>query len=323
MLHVSRQKIVCFGGGTGLPALLKSLKQNPFFSITAVVNMFDSGGSSGVLRDQHGILPPGDIQKCLVALAKHEEAASDMFLSRIPDEAEPLHTGGNLLLKMLGDQYKDYYKAIAAYSYILSIQGHRVLPVSIDNSELGAIYTDNTVATSETEVDNGMRGGKEITKLFLQPEPQASSHAIEAIINADIICIGPGSFYTSLLPNFLPTGIKEAFANTNAPIVYIANLVTEGDGMPNTGISYFVSRIEAHIGRHVSLTVVNNRVPNETILQQYEAEGKLPILNTDELDNVIVAPLWNSDIARHDPVVLRHIFSGISIIAQNRTFKGL
>lgn len=303
--------VVCFGGGTGLPVLLSGLKQNPLLSVTAVVNMFDSGGSSGVLRDQFGILPPGDILKCLLALSEDEHAARKILLARTFKATKPGHSAGNLLLFALERVYNDYHDAIDALGNILSVQG-QVIPVTITKSTLCASYIDGEVTKGETTVDEGLFRGKKIERLFLDPAAEASEKAIRAIEQADVLCIGPGSFYTSVLPNFLPTGIREAIASSPAPVIFIANLLTEGWGMKDLTVSHVIDIVEAHIGRKVTRVVANMQYPSDDVIQKYKEERKellLPVHFPNVQDQrITAAPLWgtDTDIARHDSSLLAH-----------------
>jgi uncharacterized cofD-like protein len=296
-------RITCFGGGTGLPSLLSGLKKNPWIDVTAVVSMFDSGGSSGVLRDRYGILPPGDILKCLLALAEDEQGARKILLKRIKHESLPGHTGGNLLLYAFEKIYGSYPDAVAALAQILSVKGN-VVPVSLDSSSLCARYEDGSEALCEVEVDRGMEAGKKIASMFLDPMVRAYEPAIDAIRSADAICVGPGSFYTSVLPNFLPEGIGEAVKTSDAPIIFVANLLTEGRGMSDATISSLVAKIESHIGRPVARVIANCAKPGDELTARYTCEGKyiLPIGDAAALDSrVITAPIWTDrEIARHD-----------------------
>lgn len=308
-----KTKIVCFGGGTGLPSLLSGLKKNPWLEVTAVVSMFDSGGSSGVLRDRFGILPPGDILKCLLALSEDEAAARKILLRRIEHREMPGHTGGNLLLFALEKLYGNYPDAINALGQILSIRGN-VIPVSLEKSSLCAEYEDGSAACSEVEVDAGMQAGKRIRRLFLEPSVRASQSAIHAIERADVLCVGPGSLYTSVLPNFLPTGIKEIVASSRAPIIFICNLLTEGRGMEKMGVREIVEIVESVAGR-LSVVVTNRSIPDNEIMMRYTGEAKHPIRPPDGDDlggRLVIADLWTDPaIARHDSERLASLVFGI------------
>lgn len=317
-MQIDKMKIVCFGGGSGLPSLLTGLKTNPWLKVTAIVNMFDNGGSSGELRDLFGILPPGDILRCLLAMSMDEDAARKFLRKRIKNDEHPGHTGGNLLLLGLEKVYGDYMSAVDALGQILSVSGS-VMPVTVEQSTLCAKYSDGTIAKGEVQVDAGINKGLEIEKLFLEPVVNASVESLEAIKQADVTCIGPGSFYTSVWSNFLPYGIKEAIASSKSKIFFIANLFTEGAGMKDKSINDMVRDIEEAIGKRIDFIIVNNSIPTEEKLAEYKDEKKFPLLVRDEEadERMVMAGLWtDTEIARHDPAVLANL---ISLLAYKQT----
>ena len=311
----SNVNLVCFGGGTGMPALLSGLKHNPWLSIKACVNMFDNGGSSGELRDRFGILPPGDILKCLLALSDHEGYARQLLQKRISNHAYDGHTAGNILLLGLEKVFEDYLLALDALQEILSVRG-KVIPITLEKSALCANYTDGSQCEGEVNVDKGIREGKVISQLFLKPVVSILADAREAIETADAFCIGPGSIYTSVLPNFLPKGVSQALRNTKGPVIYIANLLTEGKGMRGTGLEDAVVLVENYIGRRVDHVIANNLHPptGSDILARYASEDKYPIVRQyAEADpRFIFADLWlDHSIARHDSARLAYIISSL------------
>jgi uncharacterized cofD-like protein len=299
-----RKNIVCIGGGTGLSALLSGLKRNPWVYATALVSMFDDGGSSGVLRDRFGILPPGDILKCLLALSEDEVVARKILQKRIQNRIMPNHTGGNMLLMALESVYGNYMDAVDALGQILSIRGS-VIPITLENAVLCAQYTDETSTVGEVNVEKMMCEGHEVRELQLKPPVRATQSAVSAIEHADALCIGPGSLYTSVLPNFLPIGIKEAISSATVPCIFICNLLTEGEGMRGFDIPKIVGIVERHIGRRVSAVIVNSGVPDEGSLRRYAEEHKFPInpsnIPAELADRIVLSDLWTDpSIARHD-----------------------
>lgn len=314
MRHFLQLKVVCFGGGTGLPSLLSGLKHNPWFDITAIVNMFDSGGSSGELKDRFGILPPGDILKCLLALSSHEDHAREMLLKKIRNPKSSGHTGGNALLLGLEKIYGDYLAAVDALGQLLSIRG-KVIPVTQEQTTLCALFRDGFTYRSETGVDAGISEGKCVKKIFLEPEVKASEQALKAIGESDLICIGPGSFYTSVLSNFLPIGIQPAVRQSTARVLFIANFLTEGKGMQNMYLEDMVNIVEEHAGRPMDYIIVNNIWPDE-LLEIYSSENKNPIVARTIGDSrVVEAELWqDKEIARHDSYRLAHLIAGLAHI---------
>jgi uncharacterized cofD-like protein len=303
-------KVGCFGGGTGLPSLLGGLKNNPWLDIHAVVTMFDSGGSSGQLRDELGVLPPGDVLKCALALARSEAEAREILLARLPTlEHQRLagHTGGNLLLSMM-EQYTggDFLAAVDALRTLLGCRG-RVWPITTERSTLCAAYADGTTTRGEVQVDAGQARGRSIQRIWL--DPPASIHPVVADVvrSLDAVVIGPGSFYTSLLPIFLVQGCREALAAVRGPIVYVANLLTEGSGMGGFTAADAVGQVAQAIGRPVDIAVVNIEPPNGGVLERYAREDKTP-LAIGEMPagcEVIEGAFWRGNIARHDRWRLR------------------
>src|SRR3954452_12670228 len=250
-MRLRELKIGCFGGGTGLPSLLGGLKSNPWISPDAVVTMFDSGGSSGVLRDELGVLPPGDILKCALALARNSREARRVLLARLPTlEHAKLggHTGGNLLLSMMQRYSGDFLDAIDGLRALLGCRG-RVWPVTVEHASICVEYGDGSATRGEVEVDAGQSSGRWVKRIWLDPPVSIHPTVADAIAGFDAVIIGPGSFYTSLMPLFLVQGVAEALARMNGPIILIANLLTEGQGMKGFTAADAVARIEAAAGR--------------------------------------------------------------------------
>jgi uncharacterized cofD-like protein len=295
----------CFGGGTGLPSLLGGLKRNPWLKVHAVVTMFDSGGSSGQLRDELGVLPPGDVLKCALALSPNENEARRVLLARLPMLRSHAklsgHTGGNLLLSMMEQYSGDFLVAVDALRTLLGCEG-RVWPVSVDSSSICAEYANGDVTQGEVEVDAGQLGGNRITRVWLDPPATIHPAVAEAISGFDAVVIGPGSFYTSLMPPLLVRGVAEAIAKVNGPVILIANLLTEGRGMSGFTAGEAVRRVSAAIKRPVDVALVNTARPSNAVLAQYQAEHKAPLTVGDVPSDceVIEGEFWQQDIARHD-----------------------
>ena len=295
--------IGCFGGGTGLPSLLGGLKQNPWLRVNAVVTMFDSGGSSGQLRDQLGVLPPGDILKCALALARNEAEARRLLLTRLPAlENTRLggHTGGNLLLSMMEQYSGDFLAAVDGLRTLLDCVG-RVWPISVEQATVCAEYEDGSRTRGEVEVDAEQSQGRRVGRVWLEPEVSIHPAAAAAIPTFDAVIIGPGSFYTSLVPIFLPAGVREVVAAVDGPIVLVTNLLTEGRGMKGFTAGAAVSRISEVIGRSVDVVIVNTGHPGEESLARYADEHKEPLPVGDVPDGceVITGEFWQGAFARH------------------------
>jgi uncharacterized cofD-like protein len=303
-MHLRTLNVGCFGGGTGLPSLLGGLKRNPWLSLNAVVTMFDSGGSSGVLRDELGVLPPGDVLKCALALARNEKEARRVLLSRLPTlEHARLggHTGGNLLLSMMEQYTGDFLAGVDGLRSLLGCVG-RVWPVSVEQATVCAEYGDGSRTRGEVEVDAAQLVGHGIVRLWLEPEVRLHPAAAAAIPQFDAVVIGPGSFYTSLMPIFLAKGSAEAVRQVQGPIILVVNLLTEGRGMSGFTAADAVKRLSDAIGRPIDVAIVNTARPSQATLERYAREHKEPmeIGSLPDGCEVVDGEFWCGEIARHD-----------------------
>jgi uncharacterized cofD-like protein len=304
-MQLRELNIGCVGGGTGLPSLLGGLKSNPWLRLNAVVTMFDSGGSSGQLRDELGVLPPGDVLKCALALSRNEREARNVLLARLPtlEQHDRLagHTGGNLLLSMMERYSGDFLAAVDALRMLLGCRGH-VWPVSVESASVCAEYGDGTQTRGEVEVDAGQSRGHEVRRLWLEPQVSIHPAVATAIRSFDAVIIGPGSFFTSLLPPLLVRGVKEAIADVRGPIILITNLLTEGRGMEGFTSAEAARWVTRALDRPVDVVIANNARPPNVVLKEYAAEHKSP-LELGDLDagvEAVLGPFWTTDIARHD-----------------------
>jgi uncharacterized cofD-like protein len=302
-------RVGCFGGGTGLPSVLGGLKRVAWIDLHAVVTMFDSGGSSGQLRDELGVLPPGDVLKCALTLARNEREARKILLARLPMIKHGRlagHTGGNLLLSMMEQYTGDFIAAVDGLRALLGCRGH-VWPITIESASICAEYTDGSVATGEVGVDAGQAAGKAVTRVWLEPRVSIHPEVAKAIRALDAIVIGPGSFFTSLLPIFHVDGCREAIAQVRGPVIYIANLLTEGRGMTGFTAGEAAAQLALAIGRPIDAVVFNDKSPGEDVLWRYAREQKAP-LPLGELPHgceLIAGAFWRGPIARHDRARLR------------------
>jgi uncharacterized cofD-like protein len=304
-MRLRELNIGCFGGGTGLPSLLGGLKRNPWLRLNAVVTMFDSGGSSGQLRDELGVLPPGDVLKCALGLARNEGEARRVLLSRLPtlEHHERLagHTGGNLLLSMMEQYSGDFLAAVDGLRALLGCKG-RVWPVSVEPASICAEYGDGSQTRGEVEVDAGQSRGHQVRRVWLEPQVSIHPAVADAIAEFDAAIIGPGSFFTSLMPPLLVRGVPEALAKVKGPIILIANLLTEGGGMSGFTAADAARWVSNAIHRPVDVVIANTGRPSPEGLARYAAEhkGPLPLGDLDPSCEPVLGEFWCREIARHD-----------------------
>ncbi len=308
-------KVVVIGGGTGLSVLLKGLK-NYTSHLTAVVTVSDDGGSSGRLRAEMGVLPPGDIRNCLVALAETETLMDKVFQHRFDHEGSLKgHNLGNLLLVAMTEIAGDFVSAIQEVSKVLKVRG-RVLPATLEHVALGARMKDGMLIYGETSIRNY---GGEIESLFLVPEKCLPvPDALEAIMEADIIVLGPGSLYSSIIPNLLVEGIGSALARSKARKVYVSNIMTEHGETDSFTAADHLQVIMRYLPESaVEYIIVNNGVIDEGILKRYRGEQAVPVLsNRPEMEAIgiklIEADLVSdSDLAWHDSEKLAQVIMNL------------
>jgi len=317
------KKIVTIGGGSGHFVLLSGLRDIEDIEITAIVSMVDSGGSTGRLRDELGILPPGDLLKCLLALSPHKETVRSIFLKRFQkDRRLAGHNAGNMLLTMLARYTGSFPTGVAALSEILDVKG-TILPVTVDRATLVAELTDGNRIYGEEAIDMPRGTQREkIRDVYLVPHHNDSISVylpvIEAIKNADYIFIGPGDLFTSIISNLIVPGVKEAVQETSAAIYFILNIMTKYGETHNYSGKDFVTILEKRIGRQVDGLICNSKKPPKKLLAMYQ-EQKAGLVTVDRND-----PFWknremhitnlleaNAHIARHDSRTLAKLINTI------------
>ncbi len=320
---MTKLKVTTIGGGSGQYALLSGLRDVAEIEITSIVSMVDSGGSTGRLRDELGILPPGDVLKCLLALSPQREIARTLLLRRFErDKRLKGHNAGNMLLTMLSRYTGSFPTGIQALGEILNVQGV-ILPVTTDRATLVAELTDGQRIFGESAIDVP-RGGQpsKIKDVYLVPHHTGDINAfppvIDAISDADYIVIGPGDLFTSILSNIVVPGVKKAIKETKATILYVLNVMTKyGETHNYSGID-FVQKLEEGIGRKVQIVICNRTKPEESILTQYrkqEAEF-VEIINDQHFwqdRKLILADLLDTSgsIVRHDSKKLARLIQGL------------
>lgn len=276
------KKIVVIGGGTGTFVVLSGLKKYPL-DISVIVSMMDSGGSTGRLRDQLGVLPPGDLRQCLVALSEASELWRKLFLYRFENGDLESHNFGNIFITALEKIIGDYQKVVDTASFILRIKG-KVIPVTFDQVHLCVKYEDGEVIEKEAEIDNAIHKFARITEAYLKPAAKPNNEALEAIGDCDYIIIGPGDLYTSLIPNLLVDGIVEAIKNSPAKIIMIMNLMTKrGQTTSYTARDHLLD-LEKHLKRKIDMIILNNKKIDPEIIGHYIQSGEKQVI--DDFDDI-------------------------------------
>ncbi|CAN5670921.1 hypothetical protein BH23PAT2_BH23PAT2_06540 [soil metagenome] len=270
-----QKKIVVIGGGTGSFTLLSSLKYH-FSDITALVNMVDDGGSSGVLRDELGVLPPGDVRQCLIALSDAPDKLRRLFNFRFAQGTFAGHSFGNLFLSAVERMTDDFDEAVSMASEVLQISG-RVIPMTTDNCKLhmriGKEHIVGEYAISGAEIDSSTK-----PTLWLTPPARITPSAQDAIEHADIVVIAPGSLYGSLIPALLVEGVSDALSRTKAPLVYVANLVNKPHQTKGFFVQDYVAELERFLtDSYIDTVLYNTDKPQPGLLKRYALEGEFPV----------------------------------------------
>lgn len=270
----SKPKIVVIGGGTGVFTVLSGLKKYPV-DLTAVVTMADEGGSTGVLREEFGILPPGDVRRVLVALSRSDDRMlSDLFNYRFTEGGLRGHAFGNIMLTALERITGSFEDAIFEAGRILGVKG-QVLPVTFDHVRLCAKLDDGSVIRGEHNIYLPKHNPRlKIKRVYLDPVGRANRAALEAIEDADLIVLGPGDFYASIIPNVLVRSIPQAIKKSHAKKVYVVNLTTKLGATDGFTLFDFISTIEKYLGKKtLDYVVINTKRPSSVRLKLYEQEG--------------------------------------------------
>ena len=278
-------KIVAIGGGTGLSTMLKGIKKITN-NITAVVTVGDDGGSSGKLREELGVLPPGDIRSCIAALADDEDLVAKLFQFRFKDCAGLSgHSFGNLFLTAMCAITGNMVKAVQESSKVLSIRG-RVLPSTLDDMRLVAEMEDGSIIKGESNIPES---GKKIKRLFTEPDNcKPLEEAISAILDADLIILGPGSLYTSVLPNLLIKDIAKAVNNSKAKKIYVCNIMTQPGETDGFKVSDHIKTLINHAKyqKIINAVLVNTKLPEELIAPYKNAGSEPVVVDFDEINKM-------------------------------------
>jgi uncharacterized cofD-like protein len=300
-------RIAAVGGGNGLAALLSGLKEHTS-NLTAVVTMADDGGSSGRLRRDMGLPPPGDIRNCLVALADDESLMSRLFQYRFADGGLEGHSFGNLFVAALAEVTGDFERAVQESTHVLKVRG-RVLPATLDDVVLHAQLEDGAQVSGESTITAADRLPR---RVWLTPEaPHALPQAVEAVLHADMVVLGPGSLYTSVVPNLLIPAVRDALQRTHAWVVYVCNVMTEpGETDGYTAADHVEALYRHGIAGMVDVVLVNGTPVTGAPAAAYERAGAQPVAVDEERLRAMGVRVRRAslartgDVVRHDPAAL-------------------
>ena len=323
---MAKKKIVTvIGGGTGTFVVLSGLKQYDL-DLGVIVSMMDSGGSTGKLRDQLGVLPPGDLRQCLVALSEASMLWRKLFLYRFESGDIQGHNFGNIFLSALEKVTSNYQNVVDSASYILKTKGC-VIPVTFTKTQLCARYNNGKILTGEEAIDNNTDTRFRIQQAFLEPQVKAYAKALKRLKKSQYLIIGPGDLYTSIIPVLLVGGIKETIAASKAKIIFVMNLMTKAGQTTNYSVQDHLHDLERYLGRKVDIIIYNNSPIADEILNWYSKNQEEPVLLekqaplTTQLiiksiaDKTAYQPNVNDklkrSILRHNPKKLAHIISKI------------
>ncbi|AST93281.1 MULTISPECIES: gluconeogenesis factor YvcK family protein [Sutcliffiella] len=304
MSETKLPKVVIIGGGTGLPVLLRGLKKYNI-DITAVVTVADDGGSSGRLRDELDIPPPGDVRNVLAALSEVEPLIEDLFQHRFnTGNGLSGHSLGNLLLAAMTTIRGDFVTAIREMSKVLNVRG-KVLPAANQSVVLHAEMEDGTIVSGESKIPYS---GKKVKRVFLSPEKvEPLPETLEEISSADLIIIGPGSLYTSILPNLLVPKIGEAVCEAKAKKVYICNVMTQAGETLSYKASDHVQALYDHMARpFIDTILVNNENIPANVQERYTKELALPVEVDEDKLQAIGLEIIQDNLIRYEDGVIRH-----------------
>ena len=308
-MRFAKPRILSIGGGTGLSTLLRGLKNGPA-ALSVIVTVTDDGGSSGRLREDLGVMPPGDIRNCMIALSEDENLMSQLFRFRFEGKGElHNHSFGNLFLSAMAGVTRDFAEAVRLTSEVLAIKGV-IYPATNSDVTLQAEFADGSAIEGETRITAAR---KKIRRISLNPPgAQPLDGALDAIAKADLITIGPGSLYTSLIPNLLVEKIVDAVDRARAKKIYIQNIMTQpGESEDLTAADHVEALVCHSRGKMLfSRILLNNAVPSAAMLRKYENEGARLVKNDKErllamgLDCVESDLLAKGRVIRHDPYKL-------------------
>ena len=294
------KKVVVIGGGTGNFTVLRGMK-NYEVDLSAIVCMSDDGGSTGVLRDELGVLPPGDVRQCLVALSNSSRLMRSLMNYRFENGGLQGHSFGNIFLSALEKVTGSFERAVEEVGKILAIKG-KVLPITTNQVRLHMVLENGDLLRGEREIllsKNPITGFRSI---YLEPFPKADHHAIDEIMNADLIVFGPGGMYTSLIPNLLVDGVGKALRETEAKKVFVVNLMNKKIHTPDFNVSDHLREIQRFAGKDIfDYILVNSKDPPAELREKYAAEADLVENNIGGDPRLIFADLLDIEETNYNP----------------------
>ncbi|HJO14879.1 MAG TPA: uridine diphosphate-N-acetylglucosamine-binding protein YvcK [Candidatus Pacearchaeota archaeon] len=328
-LKNDKLKVVLIGGGTGTSSILEGMKKYTD-NITVVVNVTDTGRSSGLIRKDFNILAPGDARNCLIALSNSEQLLCDLFQYRFKNGGLEGHSFGNLFIAALADLTGSFENAIEEVSKILELKG-RVLPSTFDNINICAELEDGTLLKEENTIidreNNEVYNRSPIRKVFHNPIAKANEKALKAIEEADLIVLSPGSLYTSIISNLLVEGIPEAIGRSRGKKVYVCNIMSQVSQTYGYKASDHIDKIKEYLKCDLDFVILNNKSPNEDLIESYKMENAhliendidkiensgISVIAEDFLDNVKEKKiLWEKkNLLRHDPDKISEVLVGL------------
>jgi uncharacterized cofD-like protein len=313
---MTRKKIVTIGGGTGSFTLLNGLKKYSV-DISAIVSMVDDGGSTGILRDELGVLPTGDVRQCLVALSKSSKELRELMNYRFKEGGLKGHSFGNIFLSALEKINGSFSEGIETASKILNVKGE-VIPVTNQDTNLFVELKNGKILKGEDEINHNFEIEKEgIKKIYLVPSARASKKAIQKILEADLIAIGPGNYYCSVIPNLLVKGISEAIIKSKAKVVFNCNLVNKKGQTEEFNLEDYVSSTNKFIGKErIDFVTFNMSEPGKELVKRYESQRELLVKvknkkNPERKYKIISSDILSSKKPKYDKA---------DVLAKDRSF---
>ncbi len=295
------KKVVVIGGGTGNFTVLSGLKKYNI-DLSAIVSMADDGGSTGILRDELGVLPPGDVRQCLVALSDSSRLMRSLMNYRFENGSLQGHSFGNLLLSALEKVTGSFDRAIEEVGRIMVIKG-KVIPVTTNKVRLKMILNDKKMLDGEHEIDVSTEIDRGFQSIYLEPFPQANTRAIDQIMTADLVVLSPGDLYTSLIPNLLVDGVSKALRETGAKKALVVNLMNKHGHTTRFKASDYMLEIKRFIGKDVfDYVIVNNSKVPEELLTLYQQEGDQVHNDMEKDSRLVTADILSNEIIQSQKV---------------------